>query len=238
MELSEVLSIGVAELSRRTSNFPTTHQNYLPAFPKEEIESADLLFLIDVDVPWIPSIQKIRPDAKIVQLDIDPEKPRYPMWGFPVDISVVGSSVTALPKLIQLIKKKLPSEEIVHERSANLLSRHEVLRRKLHGAAEKSKSVSNFASVESTLEELNKIKGDDCIVMNEGVSFTKTVENYMDTTLPHTFFGLGGSALGVGMGNALGLKLCDPKSRCCEHSGRWQFHLRQSSGGILERGEV
>ena len=44
VELSEALSIGVTELSRKVTNFPSTHPHYLPTFPKEDIESADSHF--------------------------------------------------------------------------------------------------------------------------------------------------------------------------------------------------
>ena len=168
-----------------------------------------LIFLIDVDVPWIPSVQKLRKDAKIIQLDIDPEKARYPMWGFPVDLSAAGSSRTALPKLTQLVKDRMPSRDKVEERSSKLRSRHDDLRIKLQRDAEKPIG-EGWVRVESVLFELNAIKKENCIIMNEGVAYTKTVENYLDTTLPNTFFGLGGSSLGVGMGNALGVKLAAP----------------------------
>jgi acetolactate synthase I/II/III large subunit len=210
VHLSETISIGVMELSRRRTNFPTTHPNYLPTYPKTDLESADLIFLIDVDVPWIPSSTKLKSDAKVIQIDIDPAKSRYPMWGFPIDISVSGSSLTALPRLLQIIEKKLnandPKKKIA-ERATKLKSRHDSLKSKLRESVEKA---SATVTVETTFALLNKMKKMDCIIMNEGVSYTRAVEDYLDSAWPGTFFGLGGSSLGDGIGNALGLKLANP----------------------------
>jgi acetolactate synthase I/II/III large subunit len=209
VHLSELLSIGVMELSRRRTNFPTTHPNYLPTYPKSDLESADLIFLIDVDVPWIPASTKIRSNAQVIQIDIDPVKSRYPMWGFPIDVSASGSSTTALPKLRQIIEKKLgnDSKKKIADRAAKLKSRHDALKSKLRETAEKS---SSSVTVESTFALLNRMKKMDCIIMNEGVSYTRAVEDYIDSAWPGTFFALGGSSLGDGIGNALGLKLANP----------------------------
>jgi len=215
VNLSESIAIGVVEPSRKRMNFPTDHPNYLPAFPKEALESADLIFLLDVDVPWIPSIHNIRRDAKIIQLDIDPSKSDYPLWGFPVDLSATGSSALALPRLVALVREKVRTATgeskmslsgRIDERSARLRSKHDSIRAELTAAAEKSLR-SNSLGMEAVLYLLNKVKSSDSIVVNEGVSYTKMIENYIDSTLPATFFGVGGSSLGEAMGNALGLKL-------------------------------
>jgi acetolactate synthase I/II/III large subunit len=213
VRLSELLSIGVMELSRRRTNFPTTHPNYLPGFPKEDFESSDLIFLIDVDVPWIPAAYKVRSDANLIQIDIDPVKTRFPQWGFPVDIAGTGSTRVAIPRLNHIIEEKLRGsgtrKERIVNRATRLSSRHDLLRSKFGETtgSEKSTNSSNFRAV---LSIFNQIKNPECIVMNEAVSCSRIVENYVDSTLPSTFFGIGGSSLGDGVANSLGLKLAAP----------------------------
>ena len=211
VNLSETLGVGVCELSRKRTNFPTEHPNYLPAFPKDAVESADLIFLVDVDVPWIPSTHRIRGDAKVIQLDIDPSKGGYPLWGFPVDLSATGSAALSLPKLEALVHERITSSstmrERISERVAKLRAMHEGARAELARVAEDSLRSSRVMMMEGVLHLLNRVKSRDSIIVNEGVSYTRTVENYLDSSIPGTFFGLGGSSLGEAMGNALGLKL-------------------------------
>src|SRR5207247_1420373 len=50
----------------------------------------------------------------------------------------------------------------------------------------------------------------DCVVVDESVTSTLTLWRYLDRCEPGTIFGSGGSALGWGLGAAVGVKLAYP----------------------------
>ena len=61
-------------------------------------KDADVLFLIDIDVPWEPPRRDaIMRDAKIIHLERDPLFTGIPGWGFPADLPVTACSEIALP---------------------------------------------------------------------------------------------------------------------------------------------
>ena len=41
---------------------------------------ADVVLVIDSDVPWIPVVSRPRDDAAIYHIDIDPLKQQMPLW--------------------------------------------------------------------------------------------------------------------------------------------------------------
>ena len=66
-----------------------------------------MVFLIDCDIPWVPLSVKPPEDTKIVQLDVDPLKLTFPLWGFPADLRVAADSSAALSSLNSIIQKIL-----------------------------------------------------------------------------------------------------------------------------------
>ncbi len=213
--LSELLGCAVMEPTRKRMNFPTDHHHYMNGFQKDIVESADVILLLDVDVPWAPAIHRIRQDAKVLQIDLDPLKARIPLWGFPIDVSVLASTENALPELLKIIQRKTESRTDLsnrrRERSSKLSERHEKIRENLRLAANKYSKLEPI-KVEFLFSTLNMVKNADAVVMSEGVTNEPIIESYLDSVKPGTYFGSGGSNLGDGLGNALGLKLAAPHS--------------------------
>jgi len=56
------------------------------------LREADVLLLVDVDVPWIPRQVTPSTGTRIAQLDIDPLKESIALVGFPVDLPIQADS--------------------------------------------------------------------------------------------------------------------------------------------------
>jgi len=211
VELAEILGAPVIESQRKRMNFPSSNPLYLRGFPKEWIENADVILLIDADVPWAPAIHRIRPDAKIIQIDVDPLKSGMPLWGFPVHISISASSQLALHGLIKILKINAKNGRLnkSDERTGKIIDASQSIRNSLKKAAESGKDKTPM-KISSVISILNDHKSFDTIVMSEGVSNEMVVASYIETDEPGTYYSLGGSSLGDGLGNALGLKLANP----------------------------
>ena len=87
VRLAELLALPVVERRERT-NFPTSHPLHQGFQPGPFVETADLILVLDSDVPYIPTQVTPRADATIIQIDLDPVKERIPLWSFPLTLAV------------------------------------------------------------------------------------------------------------------------------------------------------
>lgn len=75
---------GLQFLDSNGSNlsFPADHPAWLSMRygSHEEIPLADLILVLDCDVPWVPTLCKPSADATIIHLDLDPLKPQMPLF--------------------------------------------------------------------------------------------------------------------------------------------------------------
>src|SRR5690606_32274836 len=77
LQLSEQLAIPVLESVPNYMNFPTTNPMYQGCQWNEPVQNpilaeADLVLVIDSDVPWIPVVSKPSKDATVYYIDTDP----------------------------------------------------------------------------------------------------------------------------------------------------------------------
>src|SRR3954467_9766102 len=106
-DLTAVAELVGAVVNDRASplNISLTH----PLFRLDvaaDIREADAILLLDCSVPWIPKLTRPPPGAKIAQIDIDPIKASIPLWGFPVDLPMLGDTSKALPLLVAAIERR------------------------------------------------------------------------------------------------------------------------------------
>src|SRR3954453_17559756 len=88
------------------ANLHSDHAMHLGTDHGGALAEADLVLLLDVDVPWTPLFHRLRPDAKVVQIDLDPLKPEMGLWSFPVDLSLAADTTAAIPVLAALVEER------------------------------------------------------------------------------------------------------------------------------------
>ncbi len=223
VQLAELLAIPVAE-SRDRVNFPTDHDLYLGTNVNPYLPEADVVLLVDTDVPYIPALVRPAPDAKIVQIDIDPLKQDIPLWGFPVDVPILADSAQALPELALAAKALLDDthREHIARRRAAAAQRHTFLEDHRRSIAEEKKGRQPIA-VEWLCHCLDRVLPQDSIILNETVTNSGAVGSYIRRTLPGTFFQHGGSGLGWAVGASLGAKLAAPDKTVVNLTGDGSF---------------
>ncbi len=213
VELAEL--IGAQVIGDRVSlGFPTSHPSYVGRSGHQQIREADALLLVDCDVPWIPSLAKPRPDARVITIDQDPLKASMPMHLFPSDLLIQASSSEAVPALTFEVRKKMGTSETTaaSERRAALGEASRQRRQALTSDAEAASS--SVPILPQWLAHcIGEALGDEDMVLDETVTNADYVSAYIQRSQPNTMFASGGSSLGWALGAALGAKLAAPERR-------------------------
>ncbi len=101
VRLCERVGIGVIESVPTYMNFPADHACYTGQQGNERVQNAaladaDLVLVLDCDVPWIPLFNRPSDAAKIVHIDVDPIKEAMPLWYIPAAQVFRADCATAL----------------------------------------------------------------------------------------------------------------------------------------------
>ena len=223
VELAEGLGARVITSSERM-NFPTTHPLCAGSDPNPYLKDADVLLLIDCDVPYVPSQVKADPNAKIIQISIDPIKKDIPLWAFPADVLIHADSGKVMPVLSEMIRQKATPEQqaLFKARFQQLRNEHEQLGdewRRLAMAEAEQKPIST----EWLCHCIDEVLDEDTILLNETVTNRPFTTRHIKRSKPGTLYSSGGTSLGWGLGAALGAKLAAPDKTVVSLMGDGSF---------------
>jgi len=192
-------------------NFPTSHPLCRGISSGPYLKEADVILIIDHDMPYLPIETRPKPEANIIQIDIDPIKQDMPMWGFPIDVSIEADSSKVIPALTDIIRQRVtPGQQAqLQARFRQLESEHQNLQAEWRDLAV-SKAQRSPISPEWLSHCIGELVDEDTIILNETATSSPFVLRQIPRTKPGTLFGSGASSLGWGLGAALGAKLAAP----------------------------
>jgi len=223
--LVQACGIRVAEFNPVDLNLPQDSPCHAGNDPTALLEQADLGLLLDTDVPFVPHSKRAA-EMKWIQIDIDPLKADFPMWGFATDMRIQGDSSIILQQVLDAVEAR--ADDAFRKRVAARIESWKDAREastKRRAAASANKGVSgalNPAFVLATLGE--KISQDD-VVLNEAIRNAPVMQAHLKRTQPQSYVGLAGGGLGFSGGMALGLRLAQPKRRVVQVIGDGGFHF-------------
>jgi acetolactate synthase-1/2/3 large subunit len=223
--LARTCGIRVAEFNAIDLNIPQDSPCYAGGDPLALLESADLGLLLDTDVPFVPQSKHAR-EMKWIQIDVDPLKADFPMWGFATDMRVQGDSGIILQQVLDAVEAR--ADDAYRKRVAARIeswngARESAARRRADASGNKGVSGAlNTPFVFKTLSD--KISQDD-VVLNEAIRNGPILQEHLKRTRPQSYVGLAGGGLGFSGGMALGLKLAQPKRRVVQVIGDGGFHF-------------
>ena len=220
--LADTLGMRIVD-TRGPLNVPAGHPLFVDD-ANAAIAEADVVLLLDVDVPWIPRHVQPAEGARIAQLDIDPLKETISLWGFPVDLPIQADSSKALLGLQAAI-----------ERHANASNRQRwAERRERYAAASAahrewlSTSVGEMRarrpiSAEWVGAALAERLPENSIVLDESVTSSDALRRFLAREKPGSVLSAGAPGLGWALGAGVGVKLAAPQQTVVSVVGDGSF---------------
>ena len=224
--LARTCGIRVAEFNSVDLNISQASPCFAGFDPLPLLEQADLGLLLDSDVPFIPQYAKRAGAIKWIQIDVDPLKSDFPMWGFPTDIRIQGDCAIVLRQVLEAVEARADDawRQRVAKRIASWGGAREAAakRRDTAGANKGFSGALSPGFLFATLDE--KLSVDD-LVVNEAIRNATLLQEHITRTKPGSYVGLAGGGLGFSGGMALGLKLAQPDCRIVQVIGDGGFHF-------------
>ena len=207
--LAELLGMRVADM-RGPLNVPSEHPLVLDDVAAS-LREADVVLLLDVDVPWIPKQVQPAAGALIAQLDIDPLKETIALWGFPVDLPIQADSSKALPGLVEAVRRRATGDRqrIWTERYRRYAAAETAHRQTLAATLSELRHRRPIAA-EWVGAALAERLPENSIVLDEAVTSSDAIRRLLNRKRPGSILSAGAPGLGWSLGAGVGVRLAAP----------------------------
>jgi acetolactate synthase-1/2/3 large subunit len=218
-QLAQTLGVPVVHYRPRHLALSTEHPMHCGWDPHPFLKDADVVLVVECDVPWIPKEGKPRADAKVIHIGPDPLFAGYPLRGFRADIALTGAVAPTLQALWRAAQKQAVSVKQIEERKTAVSALSQEIRTKGRAGIDPMPAAITGKWLSACV---NKVLDDNTILVNE----YPTVLEEMVIRQPGRYFGNpSAGGLGWGMGAALGAKLASPDKMvvCAIGDGAYMF---------------
>jgi acetolactate synthase-1/2/3 large subunit len=202
-KLSEKIGIGVCEVSPTYLSFPGGHPHHLGYRRNALVEEADLILLMDVDVPWINGKVSPSPDGKVFHIDIDPLKTGLGYWHFAAHRVYQADSLAVLDQLLALAPADAPGSG---DRQAWIASKRQPPQ------TQPPRTSDGAITPETLTEALGRLVNERTKIIFEAPTCTELIPSILRLSRPGSYLNSGGAGLGWGINAAIGAKLASPDS--------------------------
>jgi acetolactate synthase-1/2/3 large subunit len=218
-QLAQTMAVPVVHYRPRHLALSTEHPMHCGWDPHPLLEDADVVLVVECDVPWIPKEGKPAPEAKVIHIGPDPLFASYPLRGFRADIALTGAVAPTLQALWRGAQKQAVSVKQIEERRKSVSVLSQEIRTKGRSGIDPAPAGITGKWLSACV---NKGLDENTLLVNE----YPTVLEEMVIRQPGRYFGNPSSGgLGWGMGAALGAKLASPDKTvvCTVGDGAYMF---------------
>ena len=216
VKLCHALGIGAWTSVPTYLNFPADDPLYLgnqvqAPVRNAALEEADVVLVLDSDVPWIPTVTKPGGGATVYHIDVDPLKQQMPLWYFPMQRSFRADAAAALRQVntcvAQMLEKGAVNPVLVDERRAHYTAMHEA---RIKDLAAREAVREDVITPEHLTARVREHLPPDALVLNEGITSHNTIADHIRSNRTGSFFTSAGGSIGWSTGAAVGIKLANP----------------------------
>jgi acetolactate synthase-1/2/3 large subunit len=218
-QLAQALAVPVVHYRPRHLALSTEHPMHCGWDPHPLLKEADVVLVVDCDVPWIPKEGKPKAEAKVIHIGPDPLFERYPLRGFRTDIALTGAVAPTLQALWRSAQKHAVSVKQIEERRQAITRISSDVRSRARAGFEPMPAAITGKWLSACM---NRLLDADTLLINE----YPTVLEEMAIREPGQYFGnTSAGGLGWGIGAALGAKLAAPAKTviCALGDGAYMF---------------
>jgi acetolactate synthase-1/2/3 large subunit len=218
-QLAQAMAVPVVHYRPRHLALSTEHPMQCGWDPHPLLKEADVVLVVDCDVPWIPKEGKPKPDAKVIHIGPDPLFARYPLRGFRTDIALMGAVASTLQALWRSAQKHAVSPARIEDRRKTVTELSNSIRRRTRAGYEPMPAGITGKWLSACM---NRLLDANTILINE---YPTVLEEMVIREPGHYFGNTSAGGLGWGIGAALGAKLASPDKTviCALGDGSYMF---------------
>lgn len=222
VQLSEKLAIPVLESVPYYVNFPADHPLHVgyqwnSPLQNELLADADLVLVLDSDIPWIPYKNKPASNAQIFYIDADPLKENIPLWYIPSESFHRADSLIALQQINAYLDGVQMNQEAIQLRYEKFAAVHAKQREEWSQLEQLQNS--DVITPQYLTACIREAIDEDTVILTETITNYETVSRHLGRNKPGTLFGSGASSLGWHGGAAIGAKLAAPEKTIISLTG-------------------
>ncbi|KAI9036467.1 thiamine diphosphate-binding protein [Aspergillus affinis] len=208
-----VQGLRVFDSELREVCFPATHPACVTrgtgAAPA--VKSADIILVLDSDVPWIPRRVQPSPTAEIFHIDLDPRKDRMNVFDIGASATFHADTCASLTQLNAYISGSSHLPELQknwESRAHDLRAAHAEGKKQIDSrAAQLLSSPEGPCSVDFLCGRIQALVPQDTIFVTDSVTNQVAMTEQLQLTRPGSHITKGGSGLGWAGGASIGVKL-------------------------------
>ncbi len=222
-QLANEFGLGLLSVSHAVVSIPSDDPYYLGSVfggQLPHLAEADVILLLNCDVPWVELANEPRAGAKLFVIDNDPLKRTYGWSHIDADMLCNADTATALSQLLEAARA--PDAQSVLN-SSSTAARLEERKTKLKGLHQAWLAALSIAEVRLAPDNITLTSpfvlgalreaaaahpktdgGKKVLWLNEAVSNTPPMWNHIRPTVPGSMFMSGGTSLGWVLGASIG----------------------------------
>jgi len=208
VSLCEMLGTAVIDsMSKAYLSFPYGH----PLFqPQAQLKTADVVLVMDADVPWLPGRNEPPEDAYVAVVAHDPVRLRFPIHEFTAHVRLASDPLLTIRAIAAAAEASLTAKDKarIAERSAKLAKATEKRRAEAEALALAAAATTPIDPRWSNYQLMQALD-DNCILLDDTLG-SPALQDYLRISRPGSYFRGAGSSGGWAPGAAFGAKLAAP----------------------------